>query len=402
MKKIFALICLLISTNAIAADVFVLTDVFVSSVGENAIEAQSKAVEIGKKQAFTMLVNKIVDAETPVQLEDDIDISTFVQDVSLSEEKMSPYSYKGNLTVRFKAEPIRNFLMEKGAKFLTSLPEPMLLIPVYEDETRTLLFSEENPILTYWNTEKPSFELFQIKSIDKEGLRNSIAQKTSLDNLSLTYEKLANQYGVSSALVLHIKKAGERYEIRTMVLPENSASQAHIVLSLTDDRPVIEKVIKDLVLDAFRNMQKKWVYLSTKTATPIELYHLVTPVSKMSDLKRIKDKIQQLNFAEKIEIKGFKNRLLSVDVAFRGDLDELEQKLKLNQMRIESYGVSDTEVPLFLLTEISDEEHQSETVENENMGAPLDLEKESSLESEGEAVQLEVDSNAPVVESFEL
>ena len=94
--------------------------------------------------------------------------------------------------------------------------------------------------------------------------------------------------------------------------------------------------------------------------------------------------------------------MLSVDVAFRGDLDELEQKLKLNQMRIESYGVSDTEVPLFLLTEISDEEHQSETVENENMGAPLDLEKESSLESEGEAVQLEVDSNAPVVESFEL
>ena len=149
------------------------------------------------------------------------------------------------------------------------------------------------------------------------------------------------------------------------MLPQNSAVQAHVTLSVMDDRTSIEKVIKDLVADTFRNMQKRWVYLSTKTASPVEIYNLVTPVSKVSDLKRVKDKMKQLNFAEKVEIKGFKNKLLAVDIAFRGDLDELEQKLKLNQMRIESYGVTDTEMSLFLLTEISAEGEELTDTPNE-------------------------------------
>ena len=353
MKKIFTLIALLISMNSFASDVFVLTDVPVSAVGENTNDAQTKAVEMGQKEAFHLLMNKIVDEQTPISFEEELDVNPFVQDVSVSDEKMTAQMYKGNLTVRFKAEPIRKLLMEKGVQFLTSLPNPMLLVPVFEDETQTLVFSRENPIYAYWMIENPKFNLFQIKNVSSSDEKLQEAQRAWESNSFSSYRKILNELGVSSLLVLHIKKTGELYEVETMVLPQNSAPQAHVSLSVTDDRTSIEKVIKDLVLDTFRNMQKRWVYLSTKTASPVEIYNLVTPVSKMSDLKRVKEKINQLNFAEQVEIKGFKNKLLAVDIAFRGDLDELEQKLKLNQMRIESYGVTDTEMPLFLLTEIS-------------------------------------------------
>ena len=52
MKKIFTLIALFFSTNAFASDVFVLTDVAVSAVGESTSDAQVKAVEMGQKEAF--------------------------------------------------------------------------------------------------------------------------------------------------------------------------------------------------------------------------------------------------------------------------------------------------------------------------------------------------------------
>ncbi|MBQ8251687.1 MAG: hypothetical protein IJY92_07260 [Alphaproteobacteria bacterium] len=367
MKKIFTLILLFISINSFASDVFVLTDVPVSSVGENAIDAQTKAVSMGQKEAFNLLLNKIVDVQTPVVFEEELDVTPYVQDVSVSDEKMTSQMYKGNLTVRFKAEPVRQLLIEKGARFLTSLPEPMLLVPVFEDEVQTLVFNRNNPIYAYWMTENPKFNLFQIKNVESSDSKLQEAQKAWEKDSFSAYKNILNELGVSSILVLHIKKTGQLYEVETKVLPQNSAMQAHVKLSVTDDRTSLEKVVKDLVADTFRNMQKKWVYLSTKTASPIEIYHLVTPVSKISELTRIKAKINQFNFAEKVEIKGYKNKLLSVDVAFRGDLDELEKKLKLNQMRIESYGVTDTEMPLFLLTEIdlsSVNAHENTVAEN--------------------------------------
>lgn len=355
MKKIFTLIALFFSMNAFASDVFVLTDVAVSAVGENTSDAQIKAVEMGQKEAFHLLMNKIVDEQTPVSFEEEFDVTPFVQDVSVSDEKMTSQTYKGILTVRFKAEPIRKLLMEKEAQFLTSLPNPMLLVPVFEDETQKLVFTKDNPIYSYWMKENPKFNLFQIKNVNSSEAKLQEAQRAWESNSFSAYKKILNELGVSSVLVFHIKKSGDHYAVETTVLPQNSAVQAHVSLSVMDDRTALEKIIKDLVADTFRNMQKRWVYLSTKTASPVEIYNLVTPVSKVSDLKRVKDKMNQLNFAEKVEIKGFKNKLLAVDIAFRGDLDELEQKLKLNQMRIESYGVTDTEMPLFLLTEISDE-----------------------------------------------
>ena len=355
MKKIFTLIALFFSMNAFASDVFVLTDVAVSAVGESTSDAQIKAVEMGQKEAFHLLMNKIVDEQTPVSFEEEFDVTPFVQDVSVSDEKMTSQTYKGILTVRFKAEPIRKLLMEKEAQFLTSLPNPMLLVPVFEDETQKLVFTKDNPIYSYWMKENPKFNLFQIKNVNSSEAKLQEAQRAWESNSFSAYKKILNELGVSSVLVFHIKKSGDHYAVETTVLPQNSAVQAHVSLSVMDDRTALEKIIKDLVADTFRNMQKRWVYLSTKTASPVEIYNLVTPVSKVSDLKRVKDKMNQLNFAEKVEIKGFKNKLLAVDIAFRGDLDELEQKLKLNQMRIESYGVTDTEMPLFLLTEISDE-----------------------------------------------
>ena len=62
-----------------------------------------------------------------------------------------------------------------------------------------------------------------------------------------------------------------------------------------------------------------------------------------------KDKINQLTFAEKIEIKGFKNKMLMVEFSFKGTPEELKQKLLLNKMLLEPYQISD-ETDTYLLT----------------------------------------------------
>ena len=356
MKKILFGILFFFSLQTFASDVFVLNDIKVAGEGASTIEAQTNAVLQGQKDAFNLLLNKIVNPDTPFSPDEEINIEDFVQDVSLSNEKITPYSYKGDLMVRFKAEPIRNLLNQKNISYLTALPQPMLLVPIFEDETQTLVFNKENPLYTYWSNENPQFDLFKITSVINNDIKLEQAQKAFEAGHFNAYKKLLNEYGVSSVLILHIKKKGDIYEVITTVLPENTAPEAHITLSVSDDRPNLERVVKDLSADAFRNMRKKWIYLSTKTPAPKTIYKMTTPISELADLKRIKDKIQQLNFAEHIEIKGFKNKMLWVDLTFQGSEAELLQKLKLNQLNLEPYTENETDEPIYLLTETVSEE----------------------------------------------
>ena len=172
-----------------------------------------------------------------------------------------------------------------------------------------------------------------------------------------------NEYEVSKVLVLKIKKLNDVYQVETKVLPEESMPEAMVNFQVMDDREDIHFVVKDLIQDAFSNMEKKWIYLMTKNVAPVSVYHLLTPVSKVSELKKIKDKIAQLNFVEKVEIKGFKNKMLSVEMAFKGSLDELQKKLLLNQIGLTPY-MSETEESVYLLTFIDEKLNLSETNQN--------------------------------------
>lgn len=348
MKKILCGVAFFLSMQAVASDVFVLSDIAVSSQGETPIEAQTKAVEEGQKQAFQSLLHKIVvDKDFILSVPETVDVLSMVQDVSILEEKMSSNSYKGTISVRFKADPVRSLLKENGVAFLSSLPEPMLLVPVFENDGQVFVFQNENPIYKYWIAEKPVSNLFQIKTVEGDALRLKEAQNAWETGHFDAYKDLLSAYGVSSVLILHVKKTGDLYEVNTSVLPENSALPAHINFKLTDDRLNLDKVVKDLTQDALNEMHKKWVYLATKTVAPTTVYHLVTPVSKVSQLKKIQDKIEQFDFAEKIEIKGFKNKMLSVDISFNGTVEDLAQKLKLNHMILTLQEDSD----VYLLTE---------------------------------------------------
>ncbi len=347
MKKILAGIVAFFSMNAVASTVYVQSDIFVSGEGKTVQEAQTNAVTQGQQQAFLSLMKKIAPNILEEELSE-IDPVLFVQDVSLSNEKVTAMTYKGNLTVRFKADPIYDLLKEKNVSFLSSLPEPMLFVPVFEENNTQLVFNSLNPILSYFETEKPVFDFFPLKKIPFDEEKLSQADQVWQEGLFEKNASFLNEYEVSRVLVFYVKKTGDLYEVKTKVLPQNSSPEAEVDFQVMDDRESL-LVMKDLVKDTFSEMQKKWIYLMTKNVAPIDVYYILTPVTKISELKKIKDKINQLTFAEKIEIKGFKNKMLMVEFSFKGTPEELKQKLLLNKMLLEPYQISD-ETDTYLLT----------------------------------------------------
>lgn len=353
MKKILTGIVAFFSISAFASTFYVQSNVSVSGEGQTVLEAQNNAVAEGQKEAFMRLMKKIAPTIDMTEFEM-LDVTAFVQDVSLSDEKVSASTYKGNLSVRFKSEPIYELLKNKNEPFLTSLPEQMLLIPVFEENGNTVVFDKTNPILTYFHLQQPTFDFFPLKVVLEDENKIAEASKVWQEGLFEKHSSFLNEYEVTKALVFHVKKSNDVYEVKTFVLPKNVDVEASVEFQVMDDREDINLVMKDLVQDAFLNMEKKWIYLTTKNVAPVVRYQLLTPVSKVSELKKIKDKINQLNFVEQIEIKGFKNKMLIVEMAFKGSTDELQQKLLLNDMALSPY-LSDEENNVYLLTFVNDD-----------------------------------------------
>lgn len=378
MKKILMGIVTFFSVSAFASNFYVQSDILVSGEGKSVLEAQTNAVSEGQKKAFLMLLKKIAPTVDITQFET-VDVTPLVQDVSLSDEKVSATTYKGNLSVRFKSEPIYELLVGQNEPFLTSLPEPMLLVPIFEEEGKLLVFNKENPILNYFYSAKPQNDFFHVKVVSDEGQKLQEAEKIWQEGLFDKHNAFLNEYEVTKALVLKIKKSMDVYQVETFVLPKESVSTAGVNFQVMDDREDVHFVVKDLISDAFSNMEKKWVYLMTKNVAPVSIYHLLTPVSKVSELKKIKDKIAQLNFVEKVEIKGFKNKMLSVEIAFKGSIDELQRKLVLNQMSLMPY-MAETDEKLYLLTFIEEKLNQTEAQSKL-------LNQETVAENENQAIE---------------
>ena len=91
MKKILMGFVTFFSVSAFASNFYVQSNILVSGEGQNVLEAQTGAISQGQKQAFFTLMEKIAPTVDITQFEG-LDVAPFVQDVSLSDEKVRTYS----------------------------------------------------------------------------------------------------------------------------------------------------------------------------------------------------------------------------------------------------------------------------------------------------------------------
>lgn len=335
-----------------SADVFVMTNIPVSAEGKTAVEARTKAIENGENQAFVELLDKIVAPadRAKITIGGHDEIAPFVRDVSVANERAGSTRYFGSLTVRFKAEPVRAFLESQGVTFLSRLPQPALLLPVYKEGTQIYVLDAMNPLWTAMREDLPASRLFQFKLPIGSEEDLLPAQSAGVQYNEAALKLMAQKYNVSQVMIVSVERQGTAYEVNTRVWPKNSAPEAEVSFRVTDDRESATKICADLLSDTLRTMTKKWLYLAQNSAQPIQVYSAVVPIEKVSDLSRIRRKLQQLNFAEKVDIKGFSNKRLAVDFHYRGMVTELGEKLRLNGLILTSMPDENGEL-IYLLTE---------------------------------------------------
>ncbi len=197
------------SSEVEANQVFKIENIEVDETSHTAIAAREKALEIGQKKAWELLVRRVTlpDKNSQiVELSFD-EIKSLVQSYEVVRERVSPVRYLATLTFVFNPNLVREFFLKNGVMFSETPSLPILLIPVFETNGVARLWKTPNPWMNVW---KESFyDNGLIPFIIPEG---DLKDRKYLSTAQATGEKLVHfnpimkKYGVHKVVVAKVSR----------------------------------------------------------------------------------------------------------------------------------------------------------------------------------------------------
>lgn len=194
------------AARAQAVDVFEVTGVTVDVTAAAAAAAREEALIDGERRAFRRLLERLTLLADRNRLPEfsRAEITAYVKDFSIAEEKASAVRYLATLNFRFKAEDVRRLLIDLALPFAETTSKPLLVLPVYQAAGALLLWDDPNPWRDAWAARRtvdglvplvlPLGDLSDIAAIGPE-------QAVEGDSQRLT--AIAAKYRAGDTLVAH-------------------------------------------------------------------------------------------------------------------------------------------------------------------------------------------------------
>ncbi|MEP6147262.1 MAG: hypothetical protein ABJ201_07590, partial [Nisaea sp.] len=132
--------------------VFELRGVSVDAQAATAAQAQAQAIGEGRRQAWRRLINRLVPKAQAVglpPLSDDLLVGLTVG-YEVARERTSDVRYLGSLNFRFNPVAVRQYFTSLGVGYAEIASQPLLILPVYNNGSKPLLWDEESPWLAAW------------------------------------------------------------------------------------------------------------------------------------------------------------------------------------------------------------------------------------------------------------
>ncbi len=197
-------LCLAAAPASAQQDVFVATGVPVDITGDLAT-LRDQAMLQAQRDAFRKILAEIAPAQdvAGLALPPDDQLTAWVQDFEIESEKTSASRYIGRFTFRFMAEPVRQFLSESGVSFAETTSKPVLVLPVYTDETGTTeLWGPTNLWMNAWTTRQSPPGLVPILA-PRGDLEDSagISATQALAGDQERIQDMAQRYGAGDVMV---------------------------------------------------------------------------------------------------------------------------------------------------------------------------------------------------------
>ena len=343
-------LCLGVSSNIVgqtldlSQDVFSVANIYVDVTDKTASSARKKALAIGERKAFDMLLKRLtlrIDYHRLPDLDAE-KISTFIQDFGVTEEKNSEIRYLANLTYRFKPNVIRDLLRDSEVQFAETISKPILVLPVYQLAGAAYLWDNPNPWRDSWlskfgilKSKKKGQMVGLVPMLFGNGDLNDIATisaELAVKGDIKSLAAIARKYDVAKTLVaIAILKITARgtpvIEIQISRYDENSGKRLFTIQTKAREKEDVNALLKRATMEVINRVEELWKVDNLLKFERVGVIAVTLPIDDLIEWVEAKRRLMKIAVIENIELVIFSRKEVRFNVHFIGDAEQLQLAL---------------------------------------------------------------------------
>lgn len=248
---ILGIFAMLVALPAYSADPFTVYGIHVDAVADNAIEAQTKAIEDGQLRAANVMIERVslpserlAKGFTGVSPEDG---PKLIRGLAIDNEKRSANRYLGDINVSFNPRAIEAYMRAKGLRLITTQSRKRLVIPALNNQP---VFTD-NSWNKAWQDKNLSSALTPLVAIVPRPEAYGILSTKSVNTLDMpTLKQLGQVYGTEQILIANAREGAGQYSVNVVDISLDTGETKKIgYMSAATPDGLIEKIVQTLEND---------------------------------------------------------------------------------------------------------------------------------------------------------
>lgn len=319
---------------------YVIRNLTVDKVAENAVEARDQAILEGQREAYQMLADRLLmseSGEVPLEEVSNTQISSLISDFETRQEQFSDERYRAKMTVRFNAEAVKNFLgQSQTAKLADVQSKPVLVLPFIRNaETgQSFLWSRQNPWLQAWGSDfSDNLQLVPVRVPAGDTRDAALASEDEiLSGNTADVEMLKNQYKADKVIIAEgtLTESGVQVSIYEYIADSLNRTKTISVATTGADSQkwaVAVRSVQDYLNDSWKQQLRY-----SPNATGKQKAVLLVRFESMRDWLRMKQMIEKNPQINDVQMRALKRGYAEIGAVLRGELDELRNSFSSNNL----------------------------------------------------------------------
>ena len=314
---------------------------------QNVLKLREKAKKLAFDNAFNILVKKILEPSEIRKLErfEKIDISSFIKDFKIVEEKITDINYSANILVNFNPDQVLNFFDSSKIKSKVLVSEEYLVLPVFKKFNTFYLWENDNiwyefllneydelGLLKLYFPKKNHINKIQISPMqilkqDDESIKNFLfknkKKKALIIYLEEKYDLKLNKINSTVSATLYSDKGFE-----TVKLFQNDFYEESSTLSNA-------KLISKIIINELDEWWKKKIDSPDFESSSEYVFFIKHQTKNLKENIFIEKRINEILGKKGFIIHELNNKEIIYKVITRYDIEQLNLALEIDNLKLE-------------------------------------------------------------------
>jgi Uncharacterized protein conserved in bacteria (DUF2066) len=305
--------------------------VMVDATADNAADARTLARHDGQQRALMEVIGHLTGSADTGKLPklDDKAITAMVDSFEVANERMSAVRYLADYTFHFRKAKVRQLLRSAGIALSESPSKPVVLVPVFRDGNKSVLWDDPNPWREAWAQQPavsgptrltvPLGGLGDLSTIDAEQARSgdsqaltAVAQHNDADEALVAVATARRQGDQLSGLDVSLK----RYRLGQLTNSQSASIAANPGESEAD---FMNRAVAEVVGDIEHGLTPS----NNKEAS----LDAVVPITTLGDWVAMQQRLAAVPGIHKVDLLSLSRQRAKIEIKYVGSPDQLKSSL---------------------------------------------------------------------------